>query len=292
MTTGLEPATALPLLCEARDRGMNCVVIDPNARGDRFGMDTFETSIRGLFEWQQNIPKEDGHINDDGGRNVREHAPGAIIPVEGAIYVLAHSAAGGQLVRYLLDQEKDAPLLSRIKCITFTDSTHSVQWLKNHPHILSLIQSSKALYVKSANRMRDDDWETASPGDECPRDHFWSHRFGDIKTVWAGTTEHSLSSWTAHKPIWDHFDKIRGSDARKGNYSCVRRNARVDDVGSIEGEGTNGMAVASSKDGKSAANGRRISDAAQQPVKQGQLPHQRVPANATEGSAEGNEDDG
>jgi len=24
-----------------------------------------------------------------------------------------------------------------------------------------------------------------------------------------GTTEHSLSNWTAHKPIWDHFDSIR-----------------------------------------------------------------------------------
>lgn len=183
MTTGLEPSTALPLLREARDRGMNCVVIDPNARGDRVGMDTFEISIRGLFE-QQSVLKDE---EDDDSEKERETS--AIIPanVDGSIYVLAHSAAGGQLVRYLLDQQQGAPLLSRIRCITFTDSTHSIQWLKaSHPHISSMIQSSNALYVRSANIMRDDDWENASPGDECPRDKFWSHRFGDIKTVWAG----------------------------------------------------------------------------------------------------------
>jgi len=208
MTTGLEPSTALPLLCSARDRGMNCVVIDPNARGDRHGMDTFEVSIRSLFELQSDLLDEAEGRDDT---SVEEGSSRAIIPadVDGSIYVLAHSAAGGQLVRYLLDQQKGSPLLSRLRCITFTDSTHSIQWLKSHPHISSLIQSSNALYVRSANPMRDDDWENAMPGDECPRDHFWSHRFGDIKTVWAGTTEHSLSNWTAHKPIWDHFDKIR-----------------------------------------------------------------------------------
>jgi len=261
MTTGLEPSTALPLLREAQDRGMNCVVIDPNARGDRHGMDTFEVSIRGLFE-QQSVLKEeeDGDDDDD---STEERTMRAIIPtnVDGSIYVLAHSAAGGQLVRYLLDQQKGAPLLSRIRCITFTDSTHSVQWLKRHPHISSLIQSSNALYVRSANPMRDDDWENALPGDECPRDHFWSHRFGDIKTVWAGTTEHSLSNWTAHKPIWDHFDKIRGqtgitpedSIAEKGNDSCAGRNGRGN-VDSIDNKTDANGTVDSSHNGKSEAN--------------------------------------
>ena len=68
--------------------------------------------------------------------------------------------------------------------------------------------------------MRDDDWENVSAGDECPKDRFWSHRFGEVRTVWAGTTEHSLSNWTAHKPIWEHFDKIReetaGTEANEG----------------------------------------------------------------------------
>jgi hypothetical protein len=174
LTTGLDQSTALPLLCEARSRGMNCVVIDPNARGDGF-----DVSIRRLFEEQGSLLEKDAQLRTSG-----------IIPaddVHGSVYVLAHSAAGGQLVRYLLNQQQlDAPLLPRIRCITFTDSTHSVQWVKNHPNISSLIQSSKSLYVKSANPMRDDNWENAAPGDVCPRDHFWSHRFGSIKTVWAG----------------------------------------------------------------------------------------------------------
>ena len=192
LTTGLEPSTALPLLREARSRGMNCVVIDPNARGDRVGMETFQESVRSLFQ-QADCSAE---VED------------AIIPAtnDGHIYVLAHSAAGGQLVRYLLDKNQSA-LLPRIRSITFTDSTHSVQWLKKHPHISSFIQSSKALYVRSANPMRDDGWENAKPGDECDKDHFWSHRFGQIKTVWAGTTDHSLTNWAARASIWEHFDK-------------------------------------------------------------------------------------
>jgi len=207
LTTGLEPSTALPLLYEAQNRGMNCVVIDPNARGDGVGMDTFEVSIRGLFE-QRSMTKE---RNED-RNNTEELETRAAIPaddIDGSIYVLAHSAAGGQLVRYLLAQQDGESLLSRIRCITFTDSTHSIQWLKKHPHVSSLIESSTALYLRSANPMRDDNWENASPGDECPGDHFWSHRFGKIKTLWAGTTDHSLSNWTSLKIIWDHVDKVR-----------------------------------------------------------------------------------
>ncbi len=179
LTTGLEQSTALPLLCEARSRGMNCVVIDPNARGDGF-----DVSIRRLFE-DRGSGKVKGELCERTRRRTR-----GIIPaddVNGSVFVLAHSAAGGQLVRYLLKQhENDAPLLPRIRCITFTDSTHSVQWVKNHPKISSLIQSWRSLYVRSANPMRDDNGENAAPGDECPRDHFWSHRFGSIRTVWAG----------------------------------------------------------------------------------------------------------
>ena len=213
LTTGLEQSTALPLLREARSRGMNCVVIDPNARGDGF-----DVSIQRLFE-QQCMLKEDGEQCENGRGRTR-----GIIPaddVKGSVFVLAHSAAGGQLVRYLLKQQQiDAPLLPRIRCITFTDSTHSVQWVKNHPNISSLIQSSRSLYVRSANPMRDDDWENAAPGDECPSDHFWSHRFGSIRTVWAGTTEHSLSNWTSHRVIWDHVDKVRGQVETVDDTGC------------------------------------------------------------------------
>ena len=218
LTTGLEPSTALPLIYEAQSRGMNCVIIDPNARGDQVGMDTFEVSIRGLFEQQSDSTEEEKEEEYDTDTSVASERR-TIIPANtnGSIYVLAHSAAGGQLVRYLLDKQTGPALLSRIRCIAFTDSTHSVQWLKKHPDVSSLIQSSRALYVRSANKMRDDDWETVSPGDECPRDHFWSHRFGKIKTVWAGTTEHSLSNFTAHKPIWDHVDSIRSQIGRNSS---------------------------------------------------------------------------
>jgi len=213
LTTGLEPSTAWPLIYEAKNRGMNCVIIDPNARGDSVGMDTFKVSIRGLFEEQNNTSKEVETVSTSANHDERR----AIIPsnIDSSIYVLAHSAAGGQLVRYLLDQQKDAPLLSRIRCLAFTDSTHSIQWLKKHPHISSLIQSSNAVYVRSSNKMRDDDWDKVTAGDVCPKDHFWSHRFGEIKTIWAGTTEHSLTNWTAHKPIWDHVDSVRESESQR-----------------------------------------------------------------------------
>jgi len=208
LTTGLEPSTALPLLREARSRGMNCVVIDPNARGDRVGMDTFQVSIRSLFQQECSAEVEN-----------------AIIPAasDGYIYVLAHSAAGGQLVRYLLDKNQGT-LLPRIRSITFTDSTHSVQWLKEHPHISSLIQSSKALYIRSANPMRDDGWENAKPGDECAKDRFWSHRFGQIKTVWAGTTDHSLTNWAARASIWEHFDNNAGDKAENSSHTYHNTN--------------------------------------------------------------------
>eukprot|EP00985_Skeletonema_marinoi_P008282 scaffold3712_cov145-Skeletonema_marinoi.AAC.4 len=215
LTTGLEPSTALPLLREARSRGMNCVVIDPNARGDRVGMDTFQVSVRSLFQQECSAEVDD-----------------AIIPAsssDGHIYVLAHSAAGGQLVRYLLDKNQ-CTLLPRIRSITFTDSTHSVQWLKKHPNISSLIQSSRALYVRSANPMRDDGWENAQPGDECDKDHFWSHRFGKIKTVWAGTTDHSLTNWAARAPIWEHFDKNANDDKAAASDDEAETSTHTDKV--------------------------------------------------------------
>ena len=213
LTTGLEPSTALPLLREARSRGMNCVVIDPNARGDCVGMETFQESVRSLFQQECSAEVED-----------------AIIPAnDGHIYVLAHSAAGGQLVRYLLDKNQSA-LLPRIRSITFTDSTHSVQWLKKHPHLASFIQSSKALYVRSANPMRDDGWETAAPGDECDKDHFWSHRFGQIKTVWAGTTDHSLTNWAARAPIWEHFDKSATDEIAENSGNEAENESDTDKV--------------------------------------------------------------
>mmetsp|Transcript_19631 Transcript_19631/g.44354 ORF Transcript_19631/g.44354 Transcript_19631/m.44354 type:complete len:561 (-) Transcript_19631:69-1751(-) len=192
LTTGLEPATALPLLHDARDRGMNCVLVDPNCRGDEFGMETFSKTINTFFDNRCSRDK--------------------IVPsyVDGDIYVLAHSAAGGQLVRYLLGRE-DSSLTSRIRSVVFTDSTHSIQWLKKHPSLSSLMQSSKTLYIKSADLVRDD-WENAHHGHCVKTDQWWHHRFGTVKTLWAGTTEHSLSNWYGHPLIFKHFDETRKSN--------------------------------------------------------------------------------
>eukprot|EP00978_Attheya_sp_CCMP212_P021422 scaffold62468_cov45-Attheya_sp.AAC.9 len=43
LTTGVEAATAIPLIQEAVQRGMEIVLLDPNANGDRMAMDVVET---------------------------------------------------------------------------------------------------------------------------------------------------------------------------------------------------------------------------------------------------------
>ena len=205
LTTGIEPSTALPIIQMATQRNMKVVILDPNARGDEVGMDTFEISIRTLFE-EQSATTSANNMN-------------------GSLYILAHSAGGGQLVRYLMSN-RTSTLLSRMRCIVFTDSTHNVQWIKKQQQqqvdeqsssssssqtILSLIQSpSVALYIRSANKMHIDNWKSLKSGNDCTIvDEYWVHRFGTIRTVWAGTTDHSLSNWTSMKVIWDHIDQIR-----------------------------------------------------------------------------------
>lgn len=88
LTTGLEPATCLSLLVEAQHRDMHCVVIDPNARTDREGMATFEASVRSLFDCHCELKEDeikDGALGGDTDPSV---------PVDGSIFVLAHSASG------------------------------------------------------------------------------------------------------------------------------------------------------------------------------------------------------
>ena len=85
--------------------------------------------------------------------------------------------------------------------------------------IAELIQCNKSsLYVRSADKYRDEGWEHKVAGDFCfngstpsKGNPFWVHRFGTVHTVWAGTSEHSLSNWTARCHIWEHFDKCSSS---------------------------------------------------------------------------------
>eukprot|EP00521_Asterionellopsis_glacialis_P009424 CAMPEP_0195287890 /NCGR_PEP_ID=MMETSP0707-20130614/4773_1 /TAXON_ID=33640 /ORGANISM="Asterionellopsis glacialis, Strain CCMP134" /LENGTH=838 /DNA_ID=CAMNT_0040347695 /DNA_START=28 /DNA_END=2544 /DNA_ORIENTATION=+ len=186
MTSGIETSTALPMVREAMQRNMNIAILDPNARGERMGMVTYEKSLGVLF----------GHWEDDThDYHHRKHD----------LYVLAHSASGAQLVRYLLDRCEY--YLPRIRAIAFTDSTHSIQWTRNDANLKNLLESSACVYVKSANQNRDTDWERHKPGDDVETDSFWKHRFGSVKTMWAGTHEHSLTNWFAHSHIWGHFDR-------------------------------------------------------------------------------------
>merc|ERR1712232_12676 len=45
LLSGIECSTALPVVREAKKRGMNIVIVDPNVHGDRLGMITFEKSM-------------------------------------------------------------------------------------------------------------------------------------------------------------------------------------------------------------------------------------------------------
>ena len=48
---------------------------------------------------------------------------------------------------------------------------------------------------------------TQASGQTVDTDQFWQHRFGDIRTVWAGTPDNSLSNYSGLVCIMDHFDK-------------------------------------------------------------------------------------
>ena len=56
--------------------------------------------------------------------------------------------------------------------------------------------------------MRTDyNWDKRKPGEVAETDSFWHHRFGSIRTLYAGTHEHSLINHTAQDIIWKHFDE-------------------------------------------------------------------------------------
>jgi len=186
LITGIEASTALPIVREARRRGMSVVLLDPNARGDRLAMHTFEQSLDILSNKDSKETTE----------AAKDH-----------LYVLAHSAAGAQLVQYL-NQKENETLLQRINAVAFTDSTHNIQWTKDNHQLQSLLQSKNCLYFKSSNPHRDDDWDKTVAGESVRVDDFWRHRFGGIRTLWAGTHEHSLTNYFARHHIWDHFDVV------------------------------------------------------------------------------------
>jgi hypothetical protein len=190
LTSGMEASTALPMVSEAARRNMSCVILDPNARGDRLGMDTFEKSFEVVL----------GHLDHTTRDECAPH-----VPSSRALYIVAHSASGSQLVRYMLDRVHG--YLPYLRAIAFTDSTHNIQWTRNNQELQSLLGSPRCVYFRSASKNHDELWHTRKAGDAVEADSHWEHRFGKTKTLWAGTEEHSLMNWFAHNHIWDHFDQ-------------------------------------------------------------------------------------
>ena len=197
LTGGIELGTAWHSVREARRRDMGVAIIDPNARGEQEAMDTFDRSVRRLFldaprfDAMPSFRSQESFLSESNRTPSRSHS----------IYVLAHSASGGQLVRHL---RQDATLLSRIRAIAFTDSTHSVQWCKHDPALMRFLQKDRCVYFRS-NDVRSTTTDKLA-GTKADADRFWEHRFGKIKTLWAGTQDHALSNWAGHDHIWDHFD--------------------------------------------------------------------------------------
>jgi len=228
LTSGIETGTSWHCIREARLRNWGVAVIDPNARGEEVGYEIFRRSVSKLFDGDSD--------NDDAAGSC---TPGSTSSPSSSlqrqqpkqqrqshsIYILAHSASGGQLVRHL---REDPSLLPSIRAVAFTDSTHNVQWCKHNPHLQAFLQKENCVYLRSNDvrssqscvkvssrrkeiRSCDSVACTKDAGMEVETDHFWRHRFGEIRTLWAGTAEHSLSNWAGHESIWDHFDEQHAS---------------------------------------------------------------------------------
>ena len=213
LVSGIETSSAIPLIQEARFRELNVVVVDPNCHGDQMGMFTFEKSMAKLFHFWERAPASD---EDERGDAVDSQQSQTLQPFTNRdLYILSHSASGSQLARYLM--EKSEHYLPHIRAIAFTDSTHNIQWARQREkHDLArLLESPACVYFRSASVEKDANWYKHRAGEEAPRDAFWKHRFGNIRTCWAGTKEHALTNWFAHPFIWEHFDNIMNGAKRE-----------------------------------------------------------------------------
>ena len=195
--SGMEVSTALPVVRGAVKREMNIVMLDPNVHGDRLGMATFEKSMARLFRrWEE-------------GAATKEETQSSHMPPLASrdLYVLSHSQSGAQLARYLL--EKSELYLPHIRAVAFTDSTHNIQWARENKDLHQMLQSDTCVYFKCSKEHSEDRMKPLdSLGSEVETDQYWQHRFGNIRTRCAGTSEHSLTNWFARYHIWDHFDSF------------------------------------------------------------------------------------
>lgn len=219
LTAGIEVGTAWHNIREARNRNMSVVIIDPNARGEQEGMETFRKSVIRLFARAASRVRHSLQHEEHGDSYMQHSTRHDHVT---SIYILAHSASGGQLVRHL---REDPSLLPTIKAIAFTDSTHNVQWCKDHSSLMQFLSAQNCVYLRSndvrasqscinvSSRGKDIACQCINCEDNrknaglvADTDSFWEHRFGKIRTLWAGTADHALSNWAAHDSIWLHFD--------------------------------------------------------------------------------------
>ena len=229
LTTGLECGSAIQFVREGRNRNMNIIILDPNVHGDRVGMITFERSISHLFRrWEEKNEEvtttttttEQSTTLKQRNMFVLEEKNEEVITTttttteksttlkQRNMFVLSHSHSGAQFVRYLLN--KSDRYLPHIRAIAFTDSTHNIQWTKttNQEGLRHLLESDKCVYFKRSDEgTKQILAPLTSIGKVINTDDFWKHRFGKIKTLCAGTSEHSLTNYFAKCLIWAHFDK-------------------------------------------------------------------------------------
>jgi len=176
MVSGFEKGSAVHSVLQAAKRGLAVVLLDPNARGVENGFDTVTRSLQQLALKGQRV------------------------------YVHAHSAGGGFLVRHLLN---DHDLLDQIDAVIFTDSTHNIQWTRENEALLAFLSSKSCLYIKNnAERPSDtfSNHKNKPLGTPAAVTVHWQRRFGSIATVYAGTTDHSYMCWSARNLIWEFFD--------------------------------------------------------------------------------------
>lgn len=198
--SGIESGSAVFHILQAQEEEMSVILLDPNAWGENRGMEVINHSLSHLFGG-----------GEETAAAVAERTKTGIPAIPGLqskrpLYVLAHSASGGYLTRYLSQGVARETLLPRIRRIVFTDSTHNLQWYKSDPQLWKFLQSDKCLYIRNNSAPRAfGNHHGKRGGERHEGDHWWHHRFGSIPTVWAGTPEHSLMCWTARHVIWKFF---------------------------------------------------------------------------------------
>lgn len=141
---GIETGSALFHIVQAIQRNMSIVCLDPNARGSTNGMDTVFRSLSSpvLAPYLQNQP----------------------------LYILAHSAAGGYLVQYLVQQppqvgnqnntdKATAPTLLKTQedsdetLVTASTSTSSIPPIEP-PYLVTIPQIQRLVFTDSTHNLQ------------------------------------------------------------------------------------------------------------------------------------------